>query len=534
MPRGLKSLRKKMVLISAAFAFMLMPRDAGAEEAPQIRASSGVLAGASENGVESFKGIPFAAPPVGSLRWRAPQPVQQWSGIRPAIEYAPDCMQTPVAGINAPLGADSLSEDCLYLNVWRPAGAKPSSGLPVMVWIHGGGFVNGGASPAVFRGDSFARQDVIMVGIAYRVGRFGFFAHPALTAANEDAGLLGNYGFMDQIAALHWVRDNIAAFGGDPKRVTIFGESAGGWSVHMLLTSPLAKGLFAGAIVQSGGGRGNLMGTRYVRQDNGRVPSLETVGLAFARSNGIEGQGPEALKELRALAAEKVTAGLNMRTMMAQTTTYGGPSIDGKIVIASPDQSYRRGTQERVPLIIGATSADIGMLSGPKERVFALFGSQATAARRAYDPTGTADDASVAAAVGGDMAMVEPSRYVAGLFSDRGLPAWQFRFSYVADSLRDKMKGAPHASDIPYVMDTVRHRYGEATTARDEAMGKIMNRYWANFAKTGNPNGAGLPQWPRYDPKADILMDFSEEGEAVAMPDPRRERLDLIASMAKE
>lgn len=527
-------MRKKMVLVTAALAFVFMAPAARAEKAPQVRISAGVLAGASENGVESFKGVPFAAPPAGSLRWRAPQPVRPWSGLRPATGYAPDCMQTPVPGIAAPLGAPSLSEDCLYLNVWRPAGARAGGGLPVMVWIHGGGFVNGGASPAVFRGDSFAQHGVIMVGIAYRVGRFGFFAHPALTAANEDDGLLGNYGYMDQIAALHWVRDNIAAFGGDPKRVTIFGESAGGWSVQMLLTSPLAKGLFAGAIVQSGGGRGDLMGTRHVRQDSGQVPSLETVGVAFARSNGIEGEGPEALRALRALPDQQVNAGLNMRTMMEHRATYGGPSIDGKIVIASPDQSYRRGAQERVPLIIGATSADIGMLSGSKERLFAMFGPRAAAARRAYDPTGTADDVSVAAAVGGDMAMVEPSRYVAALFSDQGLPAWHFRFSYVAESLRDKMKGAPHASDIPYVMDTVRYRYGEATTARDEAMAKIMNRYWANFAKTGDPNGSGLPQWPRYDRKTDILMDFAEEGEAVAKPDPRRERLDLIASMAKE
>lgn len=504
---------------------------AQANEAPVVTTAHGAVGGRTASDVESFKGIPFAQPPVGDLRWRAPQSVKAWSGVRPAVEYAQDCMQTPVDGIAAPIQAP-LSEDCLYLNVWRPAGTRRGAKLPVMVWIHGGGFVNGGSSPALFRGDAFARQGVIMVSINYRIGRFGFFAHPALSAANQDHGLLGNYGYLDQIFALGWVRDNIEQFGGDPLAVTIFGESAGGVSVHMLLTSPLARGLFARAIVQSGGGRGDLLGTRYLNRDNGTMPSLEAVGIAFAEAHGIPGNGAEALARLRALPAGVVDGGLNMRTLMAQRSTFGGPTTDGKIVTGSPDHSYRAGAQQHVPLLIGATSADIGIAQS-KAQVFAAFGSHAEAARIAYDPLGTATDATLVSMIGGDLAMVEPARYVARLFALKGVPVWHFRFSYVADSVKERFpSGAPHASDIPFVMATVRDRYGSATTVRDEEMARIMNRYWANFARTGNPNGPGLPEWPGYDARADVLMEFAASGRAELKMDPRKKKLDLIEAAA--
>jgi para-nitrobenzyl esterase len=504
-------------------------------DAPVVRVDAGALAGVATDGVESFKGIPFAAPPVGDLRWRAPQPITPWQGVRAANRFSDDCMQEPFPGIAAPLGAP-LSENCLYLNVWRPAGAKLGARLPVMVWIHGGGFVNGGASPAVFAGDHFARRGVIMVGIAYRVGRFGFFAHPALTAENKDGGLTGNYGYMDEIAALQWVRRNIAAFGGDPRNVTIFGESAGGMSVQTLMTSPMAMGLFAKAIVQSGGGRSALLGTRYVHRDTPDKPSLEKVGLAFARANGIAGTGPDALARLRTLSPAAVTAGLNMFTSAAQAATYGGPSIDDRLVVAAPDVIYRTRQQARVPVLIGATDGDLSMLrTEDKAAAFAPFGARAEALRRLYDPTGTGDAKSVIFALGGDIAMTEPSRYVARLLAAQGQPVWQFRFSYVADSMRAKTpNGAPHASDVPFVMATPRARYGAATTARDIAMGEAMNTYWANFAKTGDPNGTGLPAWPRYDARADVIMDFAVDGVPAAKPDPRRDRLDLLAASVQD
>ncbi|HZF46518.1 MAG TPA: carboxylesterase family protein, partial [Sphingomonadaceae bacterium] len=230
-------------LSSVALAFATA---GSAQQSSQVSIETGALAGSLADGVESWKGIPFAAPPVGALRWRAPQQPAPWPGVRQASDYGNDCMQVPFPSDAAPLGTPP-AEDCLYANVWKPAGA--GGNLPVIVWIYGGGFVNGGASPPTYAGANLARQGVVFVSFNYRVGRFGTFAHPALTRANEDDGLLGNYGFLDQIAALRWVQRNVAAFGGDPRNVTIVGESAGGMSVHTLVTSPMARGLFAKAVV---------------------------------------------------------------------------------------------------------------------------------------------------------------------------------------------------------------------------------------------------------------------------------------------
>ncbi|RYG85444.1 carboxylesterase family protein, partial [bacterium] len=268
-----------------------------AESAPRASTATGEVVGVRAAGVEAFKGLPFAAPPVGDLRWRPPQPAARWSGIRDASRYGADCMQEPFPGDAAPLG-ETPAEDCLYLNVWRPAGARAGAKLPVMVWIYGGGFVNGGASPAVYDGSAFARQGVILASFNYRLAHFGFFAHPALSA-EQKGGLLANYGLMDQLAAMTWVRDNIARFGGDPANVTVFGESAGGMSVHTLLTTPLAKGLFQRAIVESGAGRGGLRD----RPLTGGDESAEGRGLAFGRKYGIEGDDAAALAKLRAVPA---------------------------------------------------------------------------------------------------------------------------------------------------------------------------------------------------------------------------------------
>jgi para-nitrobenzyl esterase len=505
---------------------------ANAAPGAKVKIDSGMVQGVNADGVESFKGIPFAAPPLGDLRWRAPQPAAKWSGVRIADRYGHDCMQTPFGGDAAPLGT-TPSEDCLVLNVWRPAeaSAKP---LPVIVWIYGGGFVNGGSSPAVYAGDAFARKGVIMVSFNYRLGRFGFFAFPALTKADPDHGLLGNYGYMDQIAALKWVQKNIAAFGGDPSNVTIFGESAGGGSVHMLMTSPLAKGLFAKAIVESGGGRGNLMGDRKVSEDKPNLPSSETLGVNLARKNGIEGDGADALAKLRALPAETVNDGLSLATMMSAGKTFGGPMLDGKIVVEDPQSAYEAGRQAKVPFIIGANTADIGFGFAPsKDAAFTAFGSQAAAARAAYDPDGQTPLAAVNTAISMDKMMVEPSRFAAATIAAQGIPAYEFRFGYVAESMKDQWRtGAPHASEIPYVMNTVAAKYGDKLTAKDAAMADTVNSYWANFAKTGDPNGRGLPEWPKYDAQRDALMLFEADGAARGGADPLKARLDVTAAAA--
>jgi len=514
-------------------ACLLLTAPVAMAAGPVAKTASGAVSGATSDGVDAFKGIPFAAPPLGDLRWRAPQPVAPWNGVRDSTQYGHDCMQTPFGGDAAPLGT-TPSEDCLVLNVWRPAGSKPGDKLPVMVWIYGGGFVNGGSSPPVYDGSAFARKGVIMVSFNYRIGRFGFFGFPELTKENKDNGLLGNYGYMDQIAALKWVQRNIAAFGGDPAKVTIFGESAGGGSVNVLLTSPESQGLFRGAIVESGGGRGNLMGDRTLSDDKPNMPSSETLGVNFARKNGIDGTGPEALAKLRALSADAVNDGLGMMTMGQAQQTYGGPMVDGKIVVESPEAAYKAGHQAKVPVMIGANSSDIGFGFAPtKDAAFAPFGQLADQARQAYDPDGSKTVQEINSAIAADKMMVEPSRFVAATLAQQGQPTFEYRFSYVATSMKDQWKtGAPHATEIPYVMDTVKAKYAEQLSDTDARIADQTNSYWANFAKTGNPNGAGLPNWPQYDPAKDELMNFTPEGVPAAMNDPWKARMEVTAAAA--
>lgn len=492
---------------------------------PVVRTTHGPVAGRRAEGVDAFRGVPFAAPPVGDLRWRAPQPPSAWTAVRPAQAYGPDCMQNPFPGDAAPLGVKP-AEDCLYANVWTPAGAETAKARrPVMVWIYGGGFVNGGSSPAVYSGDRFARDGVVLVSFNYRVGRFGFFAHPALTAQNADGGLLGNYALLDQIAALKWVQANIAAFGGDPDNVTVFGESAGGVSVHALLTSPLAKGLFHKAIIQSGGGRPRLLPTLPLRAANGER-SAESAGLAFAAKAGVTGEGPQALAALRALPADAVVDGLNMAT--SGTPTWGGgPMIDGKILLREPLASYVAGAWSKMPVMVGATGADGFFFGGTRDQVFAPFGDQRAAAEAAYDPTGKDDIKVYGWKAAGDRMFIEPSRKIARTLSAQGAPVWQYRFSYVAESQRKAWWGAPHATEIPFVFDTVDARYGAALTPADAAAAKAAHAYWIAFAAKGKPAVAGQPDWPRFDAGSDTILDFANDGAKVGA-DPLKARLDLV------
>lgn len=457
------------LLASVAFAGTSLP--AAAQTAgPVVKVENGQLRGNAAEGVASWKGIPFAAPPVGPLRWRAPQPVSNWTGVRAATEYSHDCMQKPFGGDAAPLGTEP-AEDCLYANVWKPVVAKRK--LPVVVWIYGGGFVNGGASPPTYSGANMAKQGVIFVSFNYRIGRFGTFALPQLTAQNPDHGLLGNYGFMDQIAALKWVQRNIAAFGGDPANVMIIGESAGGMSVHTLVTTPLAKGLFQKAVVMSGGA-----GETSAKPD---IHDVEKVYQDFARANGIAPEDPQALDKLRGLSAEQVTDELSMIQLFQPKPgprTFSGPFQDGRLEV-DQTQAYASGNFTHVPMMIGATSADMGGKSG-----FMIGGARSAAAK------------------------------IAG----HSVPVWYYRFSYVADSVGQP--GAQHASDIPFFFDNAAIKYGAGTTPRDVAMGKTISAYIVNFAKTGDPNGAGLPAWAKYDAASDVLMDFADTGQAVAGRDP--------------
>lgn len=450
------------------------------DAAPRVRIDTGSLRGSSEDGVVSFKGIPFAAAPVGPLRWRAPQPAAVWSGERDATRYGHDCMQLPFPSDAAPLGTPP-AEDCLYANVWKPAGAKAK--LPVMVWIYGGGFVNGGSSPPTYSGADLARRGIMVVSFNYRLGRFGAFAHPQLTRARADGPYLGNYGYLDQIAALRWVRRNIAAFGGDPNNVTIIGESAGGMSVHNLLTSPLlmnapdGPALFHKAVIQSGG-PGVTPG-----------PSLaeaEAIGVAFAASKGIAADDPQALAKLRALPADAVVDGLNLAAMAPRPgnpRTYSGPIVDG-LITTDPTAAYASGRFRHVPVMLGATSADIGGPDG-----YMIAGARDTAAR----------------------------------LSAQGVPTYYYRFSYVATSVRTpETPGAGHATDIPFFFDTAAIKYGVATSPTDRAAARTASTYLAQFVRTGDPAAPGLPAWPAYDAARPQMLDLDAAGGARLLRDPAR------------
>ena len=508
--------------ILAGVLCMAQPREGG-RGGVVLAVTGGKISGALAGyGGAVFKGIPFAQPPTGELRWRAPLPVRPWTGVRDATAFGPACAQGGAQGSKS-------SEDCLYLNLWTPEWPAKSR-APVMVWIHGGGNFAGASSEPTFDGESLARHGVVLVTANYRLGVFGFFAHPALTKESPN-GLLGNYGYMDQIAALQWVQKNAAAFGGDPKNVTIFGESAGGGSVLTMLTSPLARGLVHKAIVESGGGRTLLLGPRHISKSEPKgPPSAESVGIAFAKSVGIEGDDAAALAALRALPADKVVAGLNMSTM--NTPTYAGPMIDGKIVTESPAEAYAAGRGAKVPFMAGANSADIGFAFAKNiDELFAPFGPDAPKAKAAYDPDGNLPLRTVTMAFAADRMMVEPARFIVRTLAAAGQPAYEFRFSYVAESMRKQWQGAPHATEIPFVFDTVAARYGKDLADADKATAVAANQYWVNFAKTGNPNAKGLPEWPVYTTASDTLMDFSLSGPATK-PDPWKVRLDLVEKLA--
>jgi para-nitrobenzyl esterase len=517
-----------MTRIHGIVLFAAIAYSAAAATVDEVRIESGALKGVIAGGVVAFKGVPYAAPPTGQNRWRAPQPAASWKGVRSASAYASDCMQFPFPSDAAPLGAKP-AEDCLYLNVWAPV-RRPSGRLPVMVWIYGGGFVNGGSSPAVYDGTHFAESGVVFVSFNYRVGRFGFFAHPALTKEDPNA-LLGDYCFLDQIAVLQWVRKNVAQFGGDPGNVTLFGESAGGGSVLTMMTTPLARGLFHKAIIESGGGRTGIGPMRRVRESAPNLPSGEEVGIAFAEKAGIKGEDAAALAALRELPAERVVDRLNMASM--GNPTYAGPMIDGKIVIETPEQALLSGRAMQIPVIAGANSNDIGFsFAKSLDELFAPFGANKEKAQALYDPEKSGEFRKIGVLVASDRMMVEPARFVVRTVAGTGQRAYEYRFSYVAESLRKQWKGAPHATEIPFVFDTVAARYTKDLAAADEATAKAALAYWVAFAKTGNPDGEGRPHWPAYDANDDQLMNFTNAGP-VAEHDAWKARLDLTAASAQ-
>jgi para-nitrobenzyl esterase len=499
--------------------------------APEVKIVQGVLRGTTENGVTSFKGIPYAAPPVGAFRWRPPQPVKPWDSVRDASRFCADCPQRSFPGSTA-----TSSEDCLFLNLWAPADATKNSKLPVMVWIHGGAFVAGSGSGAGTAGTALAKQEVILMTINYRLGRLGHFAFPALSKEHPEEAK-GSYAYMDQIAALKWIQQNIAAFGGDPKNVTIFGFSAGGVSVHSLLTIPAANGLFHKAISESGGGRDGVLTGRPIDKENADplyTVSAETTGINFARKHKIEGTDAAALAKLRSLSVAEIIDGGQENDSLGRRT-YSGPILDGKLVVETAESAYMAGRQAAVPLIIGNTSAEIsgGFVSASttKESLFALFGEYEAEAKAAFDPEGNKEFAEVVTKFNTDWAWGEPARFTAKAFVANRLPAYMYQFGYVPAANRARSRyGAGHGSEVSYVFNTLNARWGATgePTPEEKELAKIISAYWTNFAKTGNPNGNGLPDWPRYDTQKEEILDIELEGKTIGKPDPRKARLNVI------
>jgi para-nitrobenzyl esterase len=423
------------------------------------------------------------------------------------------------------------SEDCLTLNVWRPAEAADAP-LPIMVWIYGGALAHGNTPQ--YPADALARQGVIVVSLNYRMGRLGFFAHPALAEEAPDEPR-GNYGYLDQLAALQWVKRNIAAFGGDPGKVTIFGESAGGGSVMAHMVSPLSRGLFQRAILQSPGVPTARAGVLPLTE----LGRAEQQAVEYARSVGIESDGFKALEALRALPAETLLEGASAKEVLAGMSSgspvvgVAGSILDGRFLVEAPEAAFAGGRQAMVPVIVGANDRDLGIgVAATKDAIFAPFGMEAAAARKLYDPEGHETLDELKQQVWADETLVEPSRHLANEMARAGQPVWWYRFSYVAESLRNdpKWKGTLHGFEIPYTFNIPAAVVRDKVTEADKAEGTLASAYWVAFAKTGDPNGGGRPEWPRHDPAVNRVINFTSNGIVIG-PDPLKARLDLWQRM---
>ncbi|HUK01066.1 MAG TPA: carboxylesterase family protein [Steroidobacteraceae bacterium] len=488
--------------IRAAFAAALvLASGAALAQVTTARVTGGQVEGIAANGVVSFKGIPFAAPPVADLRWRAPQPLVPWSGTKKADTFGPSCMQD--ANFAVLFGAPkTMGEDCLYLNVWTPAKSAGEK-LPVMVWIYGGGFVGGMTSVPTYDGTKFAQKGVVLVSVAYRLGAFGFLAHPQLSREGHKSS--GNYGILDQIAGLKWVKANIAKFGGDPARVTIFGESAGGLAVGMLAQSPLAKGLFAGVISESGGN----FGPPKVTDSEGGVNAPPLKIAEITGQKFLARLGANDIKAARALDAAVIQKALGPGLQGAFWPVY-----DDVVLPSDPYALYKSGRYNDTPILIG-TNSDEGALfvtSTVKSEQFegmirGGYGAQADMILAANPHSTDAEATQSARDIFRDTAFAWPTWTWATLQSQTGKGKV---FVYVFDVRNARSPhGASHGAEIAYVFENFAGpgiTGIAAPTPEDLAISDLISNYWVNFAKHADPNGAGLPAWPAYTKTSHEVM----------------------------
>ena len=499
---GHSALKVRGIMMLKTIAFLLCVLVPGVIAAGPIKVEGGLLSGAVENGVTVYRGVPYAAPPVGELRWKAPQPPPKWQGIRSATDNAAPCIQSnrAISYLPAP------SEDCLYLNVWTAANA-PSERLPVLLWVHGGGFTAGAAAERLFGGEHLAKKGVVVVNVEYRLGAIGFFSHPGLSAENSHH-VSGNYGLLDMIAALQWIQKNIAAFGGDPHRVTIQGESAGASAVSQLSASPLAKGLFQRAIAESGASFGPVEASRGPGGGMQALSQAEEMGKGWA-----EKQGANTVADLRRMPANKVLeASLGQRGL----TT---PVMDGYVIPGDQYKEYLEGRYNDTPILIGYNSdegATFAQFKTPDEyiqSVKARYGPFAEKLLALY-PAGEGKVAKTARDLQRDSSFGWGMWTWARLQSQNGKSkVFFYHFDQHPDFPAGSPKegfGAAHATEIAYVFQNFGlPPMNNEATPEDRALSDAMSTYWTNFAKNGDPNGAGVPQWPVFRENSQVIMYFS-------------------------
>jgi para-nitrobenzyl esterase len=490
---------RRLVALMPVVASMCLGLGAGPAD-PHATVAQGVLAGTTDNGVTLFRGVPFAAPPVGDLRWTPPRAAAKWgSQPREATSFGAACTQTLKSGGSGQWTSEymspeapGVSEDCLFLNIWTPVtltgSARPAANLPVLFWIYGGGFNEGSGAVAVYNGANLAKKGVIVVNVNYRVGSLGFMAHPELTA--EQGGASGNYGIQDQIAALQWVRDNIKAFGGDASKVTIAGQSAGAMSVQALLVSPVAKGLFRAAIIQSPAAPGT----------NGNYTPRATAEQAAVAA--LERAGAHSVRDARALpAAQAYSAG-----------GRGGLVADGRII---PIGATPPVFASDVPVMTGYTLNDLFVSRPPataeswRAEVQERYGDRASEFLKFY-PGGTDEEAARSAqreAVdrGFNLKLVD-------WLATRGAtkPVFAYLFTHVEPGPESGRYGAFHTSEVPYEFNTLHLSPGRDFTDVDRQLADQLSSYVANFVKTGDPNGGSLPRWPAMTPDNKAIMDLGD------------------------
>jgi para-nitrobenzyl esterase len=495
---------------------------------PRVRIDGGMLEGSylgADSALSVFKGIPFAAPPVGALRWKPPEAVAPWAGVRKATAFGPACSQTRypidwfdritkrVGGHAPPEVIPSFSEDCLYLSVWT-GNLRGSRARPVMVWVHGGGDVDGWATHGSMNGEQLARNGAVVVMIEYRLGALGFLADSALSAESPHH-VSGNYGLLDQIAALQWVQRNIAAFGGDPTRVTIFGQSAGAVNVTCLMMSPLAKGLFHRVIAQSGACTGPLPELRRPVMGFTPLAAVEASGKALARKLGVD-RAPDVLAVMRATSADSIIAAT------ADNADNGELTVDGWVIPSQPDVALAQGEQADVPLLIGSNEDEMRSLARampvkrmqdyPNQLLGALgenprFRTLIPQMLAAYPATDTATGQRRLFEASSDWAGLG-ARYMARAMRNRGEHnVYVYRFTHVLPSPGGREMGAFHGAETPFVFG---NDMGYPKGDRDDALGDAIRGYWLNFAATGDPNGKGLPEWPAYDISRDSYLELGD------------------------